>query len=43
MPVNTGMVADVVVVRTNHSTIIHNAVRKVNRKIRVQSLSDIPE
>jgi len=38
-----GTVADVVVVRTNHNTIIHNAVRKVNRKIRVQSHSDIPE
>jgi len=31
------------VVRTNHNTLILHAVRKENRKIRVQSHSDIPE
>jgi len=37
------MIADVVVVRTDRSTFIHNAVQKADRKIRVQSHSDIPE
>ena len=35
--------ADADVVRTNLITVIHNAVQKANRKIRVQSHSDIPE
>ena len=37
------MIADVDVVRTDRSTVIHNAVHRANRKIRVQSHSDIPE
>jgi hypothetical protein len=31
------------VVRTNHNILVRNAVRKANRKIRVQSHSDILE
>lgn len=37
------MIANADVVRTNHSTVIHNAIRKADHKIRVQSHSDIPE
>ncbi|MEK4711658.1 hypothetical protein [Sporosarcina psychrophila] len=43
MSVNMVTIADVGVVRTNHSTVIRNAVQKTDRKIRVQSHSDIPE
>jgi len=34
---------NVVVLRADRSTVIHNAVLIANRKIRVQSHSDIPE
>ncbi len=37
------MIADVDVVHTDRSAVIHNAVHRADRKIRVQSHSDIPE
>lgn len=37
------MSVNVAVLRADRSTVIHNAVQKANRKIRVQSHSDIPE
>ncbi len=37
------MIADVDVVPTNPSTVIHNAVQRADRKIRAQSHSDILE
>ena len=43
MPVNMVMIADVDVVHTNRSTVIHNAVHRADRKIRAQSHSDILE